>query len=295
MSVYYQDARLTLLHGDAIEQVRTLDAGSVQTVVTSPPYFGLRDYGEDGQYGAEATVGEFVDRLVGLFREIRRVLDDDGTVWLNLGDSYDGGKSLTGAPWLTALALKADGWVLRSEVIWAKPNAMPESVADRPSKAHEHLFLLAKSSTYYYDIDATRVPHSEKSVYAQEAARRNAHRPGKAAGAPGQQRQSGFAAGLRELNPKGANRKTVWDVPTVPFTGGHFAVYPPALIRPCVLAGSRPGDTVLDPFSGSGTTGMVALQEGRKYVGIDLNADYLDLSLRERFQQQPLDIFGGFA
>lgn len=315
MSLYYDSDDVQLHHGDALGVARTLPDGLARTIVTSPPYFGLRDYGEDGQIGAEASVGEYVARMVGLFRELRRVLADDGTLWMNLGDSYSGdgrtgrndaawkggpermanatsrdlpAKNLIGIPWRVALALQDDGWILRSDIIWAKPNPMPESVTDRPTKSHEYLFLFAKSPRYYYDADSIREPHTDKALYQQEVARRNPHRPGKAAGAPGQSKQSGMAAGLRELNALGANKRTVWTVPTVPFPGSHFAVYPPDLIRPCIRAGSEPGDIVLDPFSGSGTTGAVANFEGRRYVGIDLNKEYLDMSLRTRFQQPVL-------
>ena len=321
MSLYYDSDDVQLHHGDALDVARTLPDGMARTIVTSPPYFGLRDYGEDGQIGAESSVGEYVARMVELFRELRRVLADDGTLWLNLGDSYnakpgqrkvtdkagskqqtkrgstgapsisEGGvpaKGLLGIPWRVALALQDDGWILRSDIIWAKPNPMPESVTDRPTKSHEYLFLFAKSPRYYYDADSIREPHTDKALYQQEVARRNPHRPGKAAGAPGQSKQSGMAAGLRELNALGANKRTVWTVPTVPFPGSHFAVYPPDLIRPCIRAGSEPGDIVLDPFSGSGTTGAVATFEGRKYIGIDLNRDYLRMSLETRFLQPSL-------
>lgn len=315
MSLYYDSDDVQLHHGDALDVARTLPDGLARTIVTSPPYFGLRDYGEDGQIGAEASVGEYVARMVGLFRELRRVLADDGTLWMNLGDSYSGdgrtgrndaawkggpermanatsrdlpAKNLIGIPWRVALALQDDGWILRSDIIWAKPNPMPESVTDRPTKSHEYLFLFAKSPRYYYDADSIREPHPDKALYQQEVARRNPHRPGKAAGAPGQSKQSGMAAGLRELNALGANKRTVWTVPTVPFPGSHFAVYPPDLIRPCIRAGSEPGDIVLDPFSGSGTTGAVATFEGRKYIGIDLNRDYLRMSLETRFLQPSL-------
>jgi DNA modification methylase len=295
---YYEDDLVTLHHGDAQSVAVALDPGSVRTIVTSPPYFGLRDYGEAGQIGAEETLQEYVDRLVGVFRALRDVLTDDGTLWLNLGDSYasttkgSGGgsgkstlgvgadgtvrisqsgrdrgvarqgfaprrvdtglpdKNLLGVPWRVAFALQADGWVLRSDIIWAKPNPMPESVTDRPTKSHEYMFFLAKSPRYYYDAEAI------------------------AEGA------------VKETR----NKRTVWSTATVPFPGSHFAVYPPELIRPCILAGSAPGDTVLDPFSGSGTTGMVATQEGRRYIGIDLNRDYLDMSLRTRFVQPVLNL-----
>ena len=326
MKPYYEDDLVRLFHGDAAVVAAGLEARSVRTIVTSPPYFGLRDYGEDGQIGAEASLGEYVDRLVSLFRGLRDVLTDDGTLWLNLGDSYasssasgpqgrDGmrngrrftadkvtakaggvaAKNLIGVPWRVAFALQADGWVLRSDIIWAKPNPMPESVTDRPTKAHEYVFLFAKSPRYYYNADAIREPHADASISRRDASRKNASSPGKTAQAPGQAPQGGFSKGLRELNEHGANKRTVWEVSTVPFPGSHFAVYPPELIRPCILAGSAPGDTVLDPFSGSGTTGMVATQEGRRYIGIDLNRDYLDLSLRTRFVQPVLDLTGGAA
>lgn len=317
MSAYYDDGTVTLHHGDALEVARTLPDGLARTIVTSPPYFGLRDYGEAGQYGAEASVGEYVARMVELFRELRRVLADDGTLWLNLGDTYSLGstprhnsntpnknrdgsrdtnpgmaerpdgtglraKNLVGIPWRVAFALQEDGWILRSDIIWAKPNQMPESVTDRPTKAHEYLFLFAKSPRYYYDAHAIREPHEHPEMTHINRARPN-------------RGFTGHADVTRAGNhPDGRNKRTVWTVPTVPFPGSHFAVYPPELIRPCIRAGSEPGDVVLDPFSGSGTTGAVATFEGRRYVGIDLNRDYLDLSLRTRFAQ-PVLPWGGAA
>ena len=389
---YYKDDTVTLLHGDALAQAQMLEAGSVQTIVTSPPYFGLRDYGETGQMGAEETLAGYVEGMVSLFRELHRVLTDDGTLWLNLGDSYAGSwgnqgrksergtqrpikggmltpvhdgryptkgtntgairdgepaaKNLIGVPWRIALALQADGWILRSDIIWHKPNPMPESVTDRPTKAHEYLFLLAKSPKYYYDADAIAeqaVGGAKGSRFdvgktadhqrgrAQSGERPQARRARELAEQHGltsahmaairavgmndagkaQMVQDGFGKNnpemqrlaeeaktalggyYREFLSGGTiNKRSVWTVPTTPFSAAHFAVYPPELIRPCILAGSRPGDTVLDPFSGSGTTGMVATQEGRKYIGIDLNRDYLDLSLSTRFAQPTLN-FGG--
>jgi len=309
---YYTDDAVTLLHGDALEMARTVPTGSVQTIVTSPPYFGLRDYGEVGQMGAEDTLAGYVAGMVALFSELRRTLADDGTLWLNLGDSYSGDarvgrndadwkggpsrvggskradiapKNLMGIPWRTALALQADGWILRSDIIWAKPNPMPESVTDRPTKSHEYLFLLAKSPRYYYD--AAAVAEDANPAYASRyesgfGGAKNEHLR-----ATGQNITA--VAGNREYSGK-RNKRTVWEVATAPFPGSHFAVYPPELIRPCILAGSRIGDTVLDPFSGSGTTGMVANQEGRKYIGIDLNSDYLNLSLKTRFAQPVLNL-----
>lgn len=333
---YYADDMVTLHHGDALDIARTLDAGSVQTIVTSPPYYGLRDYGEAGQLGAEDSVTEYVANMVALFGELRRVLADDGTLWLNLGDSYSsepgwgrgGGstlegakndakgrrgksrkqfdsmtrprsvvppKNLIGVPWRVAFALQADGWILRSDIIWAKPNPMPESVTDRPTKAHEYLFLLAKSPRYYYDAEAIKEPavtgFNGSEFHTGKTAE---HQLGRASQQPrfgGNKQNGGRTYSGNEYAPNGlANKRTVWTVPTVPFSAAHFAVYPPELIRPCILAGSRPGDTVLDPFSGSGTTGMVATEEGRKYVGIDLNKDYLDLSLKTRFAQPVLNM-----
>ena len=323
MKPYYDDDLVTLFHGDALQVAESLPSASVQTIVTSPPYFGLRDYGEAGQMGAEATVQDYVDGMVALFAELRRALADDGTLWLNLGDSYGGvssvgrndagrnltggggnrqgtgnpgkqgtravagtAKNLLGVPWRVAFALQDDGWILRSDIIWAKPNPMPESVTDRPTKAHEYLFLLAKSPRYYYDAGAMLEEQSTKAA-ARYLGTRGEHGYNAASG---NHRDKSGSYGNAETR----NKRTVWTVPTVPFPGSHFAVYPPELIRPCILAGSRPGDTILDPFSGSGTTGMVATQEGRKYIGIDLNKDYLDLSLATRFRQPVLD-FGSIA
>jgi site-specific DNA-methyltransferase (cytosine-N4-specific) len=266
---YFEDASVTLYHGDALAVARELPSGSVDCICTSPPYFGLRDYGIEGQYGLESSPAEYVETMRALFSELRRVLADDGTLWLNLGDSYSGGsrtsydikggntraqghaaqrsasglpgKNLLGIPWMVAFALRGDGWVLRSEVIWAKTNSMPESVTDRPSGSHEHLFLLVKSARNWFDKDAIQ------------------------------------------------DRGDVWELPTQPFPGAHFAVMAPALAERCVMAGCKPGGVVLDPFSGSGTTGLAAAKHGRRYIGIDLNAEYLDLSLRTRLQQGAFD------
>lgn len=344
MNTYFSSEEITLHHGDALDVARTLESGSAQTIVTSPPYFGLRDYGEDGQYGAEASVGEYVARMVELFHELRRVLADNGTLWLNLGDSYSasvsgtGGysdkstlsgytsentkhrrengkrgrklervvppKNLLGVPWRVAFALQDDGWILRSDIIWAKPNPMPESVTDRPTKSHEYLFLFSKNPSYYYDADAIAEESTKGDAVSRfDLGKTGDHQMGRA--------QKGIRFGGAKYGddttaqsrtksgnvyePDGTrNKRTVWTVPTVPFPGSHFAVYPPDLIRPCIRAGSQPGDIVLDPFSGSGTTGQVATFECRKYVGIDLNRDYLDLSLRTRFAQ-PVLPWGGDA
>ena len=284
MGAYYADDLVTLHHGDAATVAVTLAPKSVRTIVTSPPYFGLRDYGEDRQIGAEETLQEYVDRLVAVFRALRDALTDDGTLWLNLGDSYDSRKQLLGVPWRVAFALQADGWVLRSDVIWVKPNVMPDGAKDRPTVEHEYLFMLAKSRRYFFDSDA--IGEEFEAGFAVGGGGAKYETAGAMRNDGGRVKPS-----LRALR----NKRTVWRVATVPFAGAHVAPYPPELIRPCILAGSAPGDTVLDPFSGSGTTGQVATQEGRKYVCIDLNRDYLDLSLRTRFAQPVLDMTGGGA
>lgn len=314
MNPYYEDGGLRLFHGDSEAVAQTLPDGLARTIITSPPYFGLRDYGENGQIGAEDSPQEYVARLVGLFRELRRVLADDGTLWLNLGDSYYSGrgastgvdkknsarrgftrpldkpgqpwarpKNLLGIPWRVAFALQEDGWTLRNDIIWSKPNAMPEAVTDRLAGRHEHVFMFSKSRRYYFDLDAIRKPHAASTVAAATRKRIPYEAPGQK---PNMK--------TRGMNDVGANPGDVWDVTTVPFPGAHFAVYPPELVRPCVLAGSDVGDVVLDPFSGSGTTGAVATFEGRRYVGIDISREFLDLSLRTRFQQPALP-WGGDA
>jgi site-specific DNA-methyltransferase (cytosine-N4-specific) len=313
MTPYFRDDQTTLWHGDSLEVLRSLPDASVGCCVTSPPYFGLRDYGEAGQYGLEASPAEYVETMRAVFAEVRRVLADDGTLWLNIGDSYNsnpatagshvstglgGGisrehqgrisveglarKNLLGIPWRVAFALQDDGWTLRNDIIWHKPNAMPESVTDRLSTRHEHLFMLAKSRTYWFDLDPIREP----------LVRGQAERPASYAGGLARTRVSdqplhrGFA---KNGHDEGRNPGDVWSVPTQPFSAAHFAVMPQALAERAILAGCKPGGTVLDPFSGSGTTGLAAAKHGRKYVGIDLNADYLALSLRTRLAQPGLD------
>lgn len=295
---YYADEQVTLLLGKSLEVLRTLPDASVDAIVTSPPYYGLRDYGIDGQYGLEASPAEYVETMRKVFAEAKRVLAKDGTCWINLGDSYawsgvpGGGlpdKNLIGIPWRVAFALQDDGWILRNEIVWEQTNAMPESVRDRLSRRHETLFLLAPNGPYRFDLDAIREPHTERSLHRQEAARKRPVRPGKAAQAPGQRAQSNMARGLRELNPVGANPGTVWSIGTRRYEGAHFAVFPIDLPIRCIKAGCKPGGTVLDPFSGSGTTGAAARMLGRKYVGIDLNPAYHDLAAK-RFQQGVLDL-----
>ena len=262
-----------LVHADVLQI--PLQDKSVQCCVTSPPYWGLRDYGIQGQLGLEKTPAEYVTQLVEAFREVRRVLLDNGTLWLNLGSSYSGAgysnnkntggatrgqggkqkhsyvsrstkfkqKDLVPIPWMVAIALQADGWYLRSDIIWAKPNPMPESVTDRPTKAHEYMFLLAKSRRYFYDADAVREP-------------------------------------CVDGNPRGRNKRDVWTVATRPYKDAHFAVFPEALIEPCILAGCPVGGVVFDPFVGSGTTTLVAERLGRVGVGLDLSREYLEMARR---------------
>lgn len=264
--------RCEIIVGDARRVLHDFPAGHFQCVVTSPPYWGLRDYGIGGQIGAEASVGAYIEDLVRLFRETRRTLADNGTLWLNIGDSYTSGgrtwrdadeknkgramdyrpatpdglkaKDLIGVPWKLAFALQADGWYLRTDIIWNKPNCQPESVKDRPTRSHEYIFLFSKSERYYYDSEAI-----------MEAA--------------------------QDRMQKAKNRRTVWNINTEPYPGSHFAVYPRALVQLCVAAGSRVGDRVLDPFFGSGTTGVVCNEIGRNCIGIELKPDYAELA-RER-------------
>ncbi|OHU29056.1 site-specific DNA-methyltransferase [Mycobacteroides chelonae] len=339
---YYQDDSVTLYQGDALAVAATLPDGSVDCIVTSPPYFGLRDYGDAGQYGLEASPAEYAETMRALFSELRRVLACDGTLWLNLGDSYYSGrgnpgpnaddkknfarrgwvrpvdrpgqkwakpKDLLGIPWRVAFALQDDGWYLRNDNIWSKPNPMPESVNDRLSNKHEYVFMLTKSRRYYFNLDAIREPattqredalswdRAEQDIPGQ----RPQHRPGRRAGRPeatppGALPQTNFGpTGKRhgKFHPAGKNPGDVWEIATQPFPGAHFATMPLALAKRCIAAGCKPGGTVLDPFSGSGTTGLAAQNAANKYVGIDLNREYLDLSLRTRLHAAALRFEAG--
>lgn len=252
--------------GDCIAGMQTLPEQSVHCCVTSPPYFGLRDYKADGQIGLERTPEEYIARLVGVFREVRRVLRDEGTLWLNLGDSFRKDKNLLGIPWRVAFALQADGWFLRQDIIWHKPNPMPESVTDRCTRAHEYIFMLSKSARYFYDADGIK----EKAVYA-DSGRRSAT---KADLSKNRKRNgSEMAASFRAIRET-RNRRSVWTIATKPFAGAHFATFPPDLVEPCILAGCPVGGIVLDPFGGSGTTAGVAVRNGRDAILCELNPDY---------------------
>lgn len=257
-----------ILQGDSLQLLRRLPVSCVQCIVTSPPYWGLRDYNIDGQIGLEGNLTQYVNRLVAVFNETRRVLKDDGVLWLNIGDGYTSGnrgwrapdkknparamnvrpdtpeglkpKDLLGVPWRLAFALQQDGWYLRCDIVWNKPNAMPESVKDRPTRSHEYVFMLTKSEKYFYDYEAAMEQNGSKS----------------------------------------RNRRTVWDINTQPFPDAHFATFPPDLVRPCILAASRQGDFVLDPFFGSGTVGVVCQELRRDFIGIELHPDYVSLADR---------------
>jgi DNA modification methylase len=297
--------------GDCRDTMRrwAADGVKVQTCVTSPPYFGLRDYGHEGQIGLEQTPEEYIAAMVEVFRCVRDVLADDGTLWLNIGDSYarplakggsgpsgknrewygenygDAGgagvpggckpKDLIGIPWMLAFALRADGWYLRQDIIWHKPNPMPESVRDRCTKAHEYIFLLSKSDRYFFDSEAMKEPAVGNASGAAASFKRNGSKreqsiPGQGYGTHRPERED---VAYNETR----NRRSVWTVATKPYKGAHFATFPTALIEPCVLAGSRLNDIVLDPFMGSGTTAQVAIQHGRQYLGCELNQEYGDL------------------
>lgn len=322
---------------DCLQGLKTLPDNYIQCCVTSPPYWWLRDYNVDGQLGLEETVEEYVDNLVLAFSEVRRVLKDDGTFWLNIGDCYWGSgkagknpdyhkrhkefgkpskntarygmpvtgkhseiksKDLIGIPWMLAFALRKRGWWLRQEIIWHKKNSMPEGVRDRCTRNHEHIFLLTKSAKYYYDADAIRTPLSQSSLkdnrqfaagafnsiknYSNNSIARN--------GKVGNKKSLGDLRVPRRSDErisaaalKGANRRTVWSLPFKPFSGGHFATFPPMLPELCIKAGSKRGDIILDPFMGAGTTAVVAKELGRHYIGFELNSDYIEIA-RQRLK-----------
>ena len=298
-----------VLQGDALSALKTLPSESVQCCVTSPPYYGLRDYGAEGQIGLEDTPERFISALAEVFDEVHRVLKPNGTLWINIGDSYAGSgkgawdnktgqketyvpdsdsptatmrktwegikpKDLIGIPWMLAFELRRRGWYLRQDIIWSKPNPMPESVMDRCTKSHEHIFLLSKQMQYLFNHEAMK----EEAVYTAAHARKSDVRYGgkKYTATPDvfNRTKSGNAYAYTGFR----NKRDVWSVATKPYSGAHFATYPEELILPCIMAGSNKGDTVIDPFNGAGTTGVVCLKNGREYIGIELNRDYVALS-----------------
>lgn len=340
-----------ILEGNVLETLKDVPPCSVQCVVTSPPYYGLRDYGVEGQIGLEETPELYIENLVAVFRECHRVLKDDGTLWLNLGDSYWGGKGqsahggsekqrarfernesinreyqevgrhgwtapkdgkhpvikpkdLIGIPWLVAFALRADGWWLRSDIVWNKPNPMPESVEDRPTRSHEYIFLMSKSATYYYDHEAIKEPLSSASIQRLSQPTFDKQTGGAKDYQNGTNKNRSARRALVNLkgramppqvaddperwaNLTGRNKRDVWTVTTKPYKEAHFATFPPDLIEPCILAGSKEGDTVLDPFNGSGTTGEVSIMHNRLYIGCEINPDYVRLTKRRLSKVQP--------
>jgi DNA modification methylase len=344
--------KATIYIGDVLDRLREMPDESVQCVVTSPPYWNLRDYGIGGQIGLEANPAKFLAKIVDIFGEVRRVLRSDGTCWINMGDSYNSGasgglggstitggqsnqqksnrhgkqlvanlkqKDLIGIPWRMAFALQNDGWWLRQDIIWSKPNPMPESVTDRCTKAHEYLFLLTKSARYYFDQDAIRTPYATETKaqsfetmdfslrdgyrsptrvagWAAGASSHNSVDHAKAKSHKGSKFDQGKTAatkptvqrGNRIDNIKGANKRSVWEIASEPFAEAHFATYPTKLVEPCILAGTKIGDVVLDPFCGSGTTGLVAMRYQRNFVGIELNPEYARMAERRIGDEIPL-------
>ncbi len=278
-----------ILCGDSRSALRDLPDACVDTIVTSPPYYLQRDYDDPRQVGEEKSPEEYVDSLVQVFEECRRVLRDSGTLWLNLGDKYVN-KRLLGMPWRVAFALSDAAWLLRSDIIWHKPNAMPHPVSTRPTTDHEYLFLFSKSEEYYYDADAIREPHVTFSENSKMKGGRNHF--GKRNGTPEAGKNSGNsnlhdARWDQAFHPKGRNKRTVWSIALGKFREAHFAVFPPKLIEPCILAGSPAAGVVLDPFFGAGTVGVVATELGRKYIGVELNASYVDLARARISAAQP--------
>lgn len=274
-----------VLHGDCEVVLGELPEQLADMIVTSPPYFQQRNYSSDEEVGRETTPAEYTARLVRIFGEARRVLKDSGTLWLNLGDKYKNGEQL-GMPWRVALALQDDGWILRSDIIWHKPNAMPSSVKTRPTTDHEYIFLFSKSKKYFYDVDAIREPHVTFSENSQMKGGRNHFFK---SGSTPEQGKNGGDSNLHDarwdqaFHPKGRNKRTVWSISLSKFRDAHFAVFPESLVETCIKAGSAPDGVVLDPFFGSGTTGMVAQRLDRKFVGIDQSAEYCEMA-RKRLQ-----------
>lgn len=312
MGLYLQDPDIAIFQGSALTELKQFDTGSLDCCVTSPPYFGLRDYGHEGQVGLEPTPAEYVASMVEIFQEVRRVLKDEGTLWLNLGDTYaanrsyqvpdtkhidvgntvpmrvpDGlkAKDLIGIPWMVAFALRDSGWYLRSDIIWSKPNAMPESVTDRPTNAHEYIFLFSKSSKYFFDQDAVREPFDPKWRKLWEQHPKNELQSNPDSPYRDQGNTRGGGVGYPEA--EGRNIRSVWEIISKPYSEAHFATFPEELPRRCILAGCPKGGIVLDPFLGSGTTALVARNHERRCVGIELSPDYCALAAK-RLQQLSL-------
>lgn len=303
-----------VLIGDVLSRIRDIPDESVQCVITSPPYWGLRDYGHDGQVGLEESPEEYVSKMVEIFAEVKRILKDDGVLWLNLGDSYAGNnsrasnngragygnpregvftrtgeglkpKDLVGIPWRVAFALQADGWWLRQDIIWHKPNPMPESVTDRCTKAHEYLFMLTKSSRYFFDNEAIKEPSADLG--------KTEIRFGGSKYGDSDDPKHATKSGNSYTDTGKKNKRSVWTIAPKPFRGAHFAVMPEALVEPCVLSSSRPEDVVFDPFTGSGTVGVVSLRYQRNFLGTELNPEYGEIA-RNRIQDS-IGILGEVA
>lgn len=282
----------SILCGDSLNTLKNIPSAAVDCIVTSPPYYGQRDYAMDGQLGGEDTPKEYVEKLADLFDECKRVLKESGTLWLNLGDKYLDG-NLLGMPWRVALALQDRGWILRNDIIWHKPNAMPHSAKNRLTTDHEYIFFFTKKgANYFYDQDAIREEHVTFSEKSKMKGGKNHF--GKNGGTP----EKGKNAGNSNLHdgrwdqafhPNGRNKRTVWNIPLSKFRDAHFAVFPEKLIEPCILAGCPTGGIVLDPFFGSGTTGVVASKLSRKYVGLELNPEYVEIA-KKRLSNLQIDL-----
>lgn len=281
-----------ILCGDAAQKLKLLPDDLVDCIVTSPPYFRQRDYEIEGQIGSETAPSEYVGRLMAILSECYRVLKPTGTLWLNIGDKYDAGR-LLGIPWRVAIAMQDAGWMLRSDIIWHKTNAMPHSTKSRPTTDHEYLFLFSKNGSYYYDADAIREPHVTFSEHSKMRGGRNHF--GKAGGTPERGKNGGNqnlhdARWDQAFHPLGRNKRTVWSLPLGKYRGAHFAVFPEKLVEPCILAGSPANGLVLDPFLGAGTVALVASRLNRRFIGVELNPKYVALA-RERLGEVQPELF----
>lgn len=305
-----------IYQGNSVDVLKSLPDNFIQCIVTSPPYYGLRDYGVVGQIGQEETPEKYVEKLSELFNEVKRCLKDDGVLWLNLGDSYSN-KNLLGIPWRIAFSLQNSGWYLRSDIIWSKPNPMPESIVDRPTRAHEYIFLFSKSERYYYNGDAIKEPaiYFEKDprpsalergqIYdydsKEKEIRKTVFKNAKSFNGKHSDKQRGHSRRHAGFNDRWdlmnkneqcsamRNKRTVWEIPTYPYSGAHFATFPEQIPSICIKAGSREGDIIMDPFMGSGTVGLIAKRFKRKYIGIELNPRYIQIATeRINSETEPL-------